>query len=69
MNDPRDLVAADPELQQAITALVETFSPEGVCEVCHEQDDSVSSPCGALVLVQMCEHCHWMTCPEGGECL
>jgi hypothetical protein len=68
MTDPRDLVAADPDLRQAVSDLVKTFAPEGVCEVCRKHDDTVSHPCGSQLLTQMCEHCHWTTCPDGGEC-
>ena len=64
----RALIAADADLRQALTDLAETFAPEGVCEVCREEDDTVSCPCGSQPLKQMCEHCHWTTCPDGGEC-
>lgn len=61
-------LTADPDLQQALTDLVQGFAPEGVCEVCHKHDDTVSCLCGAQYLAQLCEHCHWATCPHGGEC-
>ena len=64
----RAMIAADGALQQALTDLAETIAPEDVCEVCHEQDDTVSCPCGSLPLKQICESCHWTTCPDGGEC-
>lgn len=61
-------VVSDPAIRQAIADVVTGMAPEGVCEVCREADDTVSCPCSSLVTVQMCEHCHWMTCPEGGDC-
>lgn len=67
MSNPLDIVT-DPELREALAAVIAGMAPEGVCEVCGEADDTVSCPCGSQPLTQMCEHCHWMTCPDGGEC-
>lgn len=67
MND-HDLLS-DPTFREALTDVVAHLPDEGQCDVCHEHEDTVPTYCEALPLMQLCEHCHWMTCPDGGDCI
>ncbi|MCB0899059.1 MAG: hypothetical protein H6526_00800 [Actinobacteria bacterium] len=66
---PNNLIS-DPQLLAQLKKVAEALPAPGVCEVCGETDSTVGSVyCEELPLLQMCEHCHWMQCPEGGACV
>lgn len=60
----------DPQLRAELKKVAEALPAEGVCEVCGQAEPSVGTTyCEDLPLLQMCEHCHWTTCPSGGACV